>query len=341
MRPTGDGAKGDGLYAKKYLNKGTVVAQFLKPNVMNKKGYEKKFTGLSDDTYIYSSPSNKVHYDESFTDQNEPPYWYKMNHSDNPNTKVIYDRKQKLIRWEVIDYVPEGNELTFKYDNVPPEWNSPGPSSSSQSSTSKSSSGRPRRGASSKQISELTEDEIHAQSELDVELNEFPEGQRYRNCIRCRRALTPEDEYERVYSKKDITKFNTNRLDTRIGALCEQCEEELSQKKGIEYLEQYQLVTQAFVDADELYGTLEQVLVNISRGYVKDKKNLSGEAATAYRSVDYSENYADRADAVISILQTFGDSSDIIRQIEGYDDIVKIPLRNTVRDEEEEDNLMF
>lgn len=49
-------------------------------------------------------------------------YWYAMNHSSEPNTKLKYDPKTENVYWVALRDINLGEELTWDYGNVPKEW---------------------------------------------------------------------------------------------------------------------------------------------------------------------------------------------------------------------------
>lgn len=49
-------------------------------------------------------------------------FWYAMNHSSHPNTKVKYDSNTKNVYWVALKDINIGEELTWNYGNVPSDW---------------------------------------------------------------------------------------------------------------------------------------------------------------------------------------------------------------------------
>lgn len=79
------------------------------------------------DIIIHEARSCLVFYDASFDTFEAVPHWYNLNHSKNPNTKPVVinphaNPRDKKIGWVTIKAVPANAELTFTYENVPPEW---------------------------------------------------------------------------------------------------------------------------------------------------------------------------------------------------------------------------
>lgn len=63
---------------------------------------------------------DKVKYDPKFTDPKNPPKWYRLNHSGNPN--AIMKSKGKFLYWVPLRDIKKGEEIKFDYKEPDPTW---------------------------------------------------------------------------------------------------------------------------------------------------------------------------------------------------------------------------
>ena len=58
-----------------------------------------------------------------WTQGSTKPWWYYINHSSRPNSRVVYQRERKRLAWVAIDSIKPGDEVTFCYSmDVPANW---------------------------------------------------------------------------------------------------------------------------------------------------------------------------------------------------------------------------
>lgn len=122
---------GKGLFALHSIPAHTVVAQLLVPARMKRSDWEKFHVavGLPHDAAIYMPRSPLVFHDAAWVPGPgiQPPYWYRLNHSRVPTLELgLFDpykppQEQRIV-WRTIHRVEAGQELTFKYGEVPAEW---------------------------------------------------------------------------------------------------------------------------------------------------------------------------------------------------------------------------
>ena len=122
--------KGKGLFARQNLSRGTVVARMREPSRMKRSQVEDYLLSnpaLPEDCVVYASRSPLVFYDESWDGEGRIPRWYRLNHSKRPNTApCIVDPSVKPrdqeIAWVTTRKVAALEELTFRYENAPDDW---------------------------------------------------------------------------------------------------------------------------------------------------------------------------------------------------------------------------
>ena len=77
---------------------------------------------------IYVPRSRLVFYDASWDGTGRIPRFYRLNHSNRPNcAPVILDPsvppREQEIAWVLLRDVAAMDELTFKYEDAPADWN--------------------------------------------------------------------------------------------------------------------------------------------------------------------------------------------------------------------------
>eukprot|EP00966_Prymnesium_polylepis_P124272 2873533-Prymnesium_polylepis.1 len=82
--------KGYGLFAQVNIPPDTKIAELLSPKRMpaNTWGAYYNKNDLPHDSGIYFKRS--VIYDKSYISRDDPPKWYRLNHSDKPNCKMRF-----------------------------------------------------------------------------------------------------------------------------------------------------------------------------------------------------------------------------------------------------------
>eukprot|EP00966_Prymnesium_polylepis_P226444 5238052-Prymnesium_polylepis.1 len=78
---------------------------------------------LPHDSGIYFKRS--VMYDKSYISRDDPPKWYRLNHSDQPNCKMRFLQPSHSsphgnIAWYTTEFVHAKTELTFNYSEPDP-----------------------------------------------------------------------------------------------------------------------------------------------------------------------------------------------------------------------------
>jgi|GEM_PF-5849919 len=122
--------KGKGLYAKIDIAKDTLVAKMRDGARMRRSdvdGYLDSHPKLPSDFVIYKPRSPLVFYDKSWDGTGSVPFWYRMNHSFSPNCAPMLlnpnaSPREQEIGWVTAKSVRAGDELTFRYHDVPDEW---------------------------------------------------------------------------------------------------------------------------------------------------------------------------------------------------------------------------
>ena len=100
--------KGKGLFARIGLTKGTVVAKMRAPGRMLRSEIQEYFRlnpHLPEDSVVYVERSPLVFYDRSWDGTRRVPYWYRLNHSRNPNCKPRIVDNSKPPREQEIEWV--------------------------------------------------------------------------------------------------------------------------------------------------------------------------------------------------------------------------------------------
>lgn len=112
--------KGNGLFARRRVRKGTVVAAFRKAVCLDVDACERRRCdlGLPHDSVVHCKGSRRVWCDVTFT-KHDVPDWYMMNHG-VPNTRpcLVDDG----VVWVTTRDVVRGEELVFWYENAPKAW---------------------------------------------------------------------------------------------------------------------------------------------------------------------------------------------------------------------------
>ena len=114
--------KGLGLFTRKNINPGTVVARMRHTKTIRPAQWlhYHRTRRLPHDAAIHKPRSPLMYYDATFTSMLRVPRWYRLNHSRNPNTQP--KEVNGGIVWVTTRRVLQNEELTFKYDRVPSHW---------------------------------------------------------------------------------------------------------------------------------------------------------------------------------------------------------------------------
>lgn len=122
--------KGRGLFASQTIPKGSVVVEMDRPARLHSRDMDEFYRThpwLPHDAVIHAPRSPLLFYDASWARDGGIPRWYRLNHSSRPNTapRILNPSdppRQQRIGWVSTETVPGGRELTFRYENTPPEW---------------------------------------------------------------------------------------------------------------------------------------------------------------------------------------------------------------------------
>ena len=126
--------KGWGLFAGFQIPEGAVVAAITAP-VGRKEASQwcdhRDNMRLPHDAAIHVAGKRLLIYDQSWTDTNNPPRWYLINHASarHANVRMIVvgppelPRKQRVY-WITTKHVPRFTELAYTYTDPNPEWSS-------------------------------------------------------------------------------------------------------------------------------------------------------------------------------------------------------------------------
>ena len=114
--------KGYGLVATRRIERGEIVVSMVKPIAASYAEWSAKMRRrrLRHDAVIEMQYSRRVVYDDSFMCMNKPPKWYMLNHSKDPNTRMV--RHGGGISWIATRVIQKKEELTFRYKNPNREW---------------------------------------------------------------------------------------------------------------------------------------------------------------------------------------------------------------------------
>ncbi len=114
--------KGRGAFAKKIIEKGTVIDIANVVLIPNKEYRKIEKTLLYDYCYIWEDPKHKPSFKNAIT----LSVSQFINHSYSPNLKYLYDYENKAIEYSAIKDINEGEELTVNYnglvDDTSPLW---------------------------------------------------------------------------------------------------------------------------------------------------------------------------------------------------------------------------
>lgn len=122
--------KGRGLFASEAIPKGTIVIEMETPDRVRSRDLDKFYrehAWLPHDSVIHAPRSPLAFYDASWTRTSDIPRWYRLNHSNRPNTapQILNPsappRRQRM-GWKTTSAVPKGRELTFRYEDTPDDW---------------------------------------------------------------------------------------------------------------------------------------------------------------------------------------------------------------------------
>ena len=116
------GQAGRGLFAVGYLPYGFVVARMIICVKSRRSTVEAHLrdNGLPEDAAVEVMLSDVAYYDETFTNWDQKPLWYFMNHACKPNCEMalLYDE----VCWKTKNDILPNEELTFGYDDPHPTW---------------------------------------------------------------------------------------------------------------------------------------------------------------------------------------------------------------------------
>ena len=114
--------KGKGAFAKKDINKKTVIDIANVVLILNKEYRKIKKTQLYNYCYIWEDPKHKPAFKNAIT----LSVSQFINHSYTPNLQYLYDYENKAIEYSAIQDIKKGDELTVNYnglvDDTSPLW---------------------------------------------------------------------------------------------------------------------------------------------------------------------------------------------------------------------------
>jgi SET domain-containing protein len=114
--------KGRGAFAKKSIDKGTLIDVAHVVLIPNKDYIKIKKTHLYNYCYIWEDPKHKPAFKNAIT----LSVSQFINHSYTPNLKYLYDYDNRAIEFSTIQDIEKGEELTVNYnglvDDTSPLW---------------------------------------------------------------------------------------------------------------------------------------------------------------------------------------------------------------------------
>ena len=114
--------KGKGAFAKKDIEKDTVIDIANVVLIPNKDYRKIKKTQLYNYCYIWEDPHHKPAFKNAIT----LSVSQFINHSYAPNLQYLYDYKNRAIEYTAIQHIKKGEELTVNYnglvDDTSPLW---------------------------------------------------------------------------------------------------------------------------------------------------------------------------------------------------------------------------
>jgi len=114
--------KGKGAFAKKNIEKDTIIDIANVVLISNKEYRKIKKTQLYNYCYIWEDPKHKPAFKNAIT----LSVSQFINHSYAPNLQYLYDYKNKVIEYKTIQDIKNGEELTVNYnglvDDTSPLW---------------------------------------------------------------------------------------------------------------------------------------------------------------------------------------------------------------------------
>ena len=120
--------KGLGVFAVHRIKSNKVILTMHQARVIDSSNWDEasERMGLPEDCGIHC-PGNKVIYDPSVTlcklgSGAEVSTWYRMNHCNNPNTRMRMNPTGECIEWVTLRCVSKGEEITFHYGDPDPSF---------------------------------------------------------------------------------------------------------------------------------------------------------------------------------------------------------------------------
>ena len=108
---------GKGLFAQKDIKRFQLVITMNKGITVSYEEYKKRAYDLElrKNTGI-SVSKNKMIINKQFSSMDRAPKWYRINHSNTPNLKMV-ELNDDGIGWYALKNIPKDTELFFKYEN--------------------------------------------------------------------------------------------------------------------------------------------------------------------------------------------------------------------------------
>lgn len=106
--------KGKGAFAKKQIDRGTLIEIAHVVPIPNKDYKKIRKTRLYDYCYVWEDPKYLPEFKNAIT----LSISQFINHSFKPNIKYLYDYKENAIEFSAIRDISEGEELTVNYNGL-------------------------------------------------------------------------------------------------------------------------------------------------------------------------------------------------------------------------------
>jgi len=106
--------KGKGAFAKKQIERGTLIEIAHVVPIPNKDYKKIRKTRLYDYCYVWEDPKHLPEFKNAIT----LSISQFINHSFEPNVKYLYDYKETAIEFSAIRDISEGEELTVNYNGL-------------------------------------------------------------------------------------------------------------------------------------------------------------------------------------------------------------------------------
>lgn len=111
---------GQGLFAGTGgISKGTEIVRMSDPIIVSSE-QDVEDRGLPHDSVIHISGNTKnktqLVFDAAFIDMDHIPLWYRQNHSSTDPNSRVKRKSNKIIYWQALRDIDEGEEIVFDYE---------------------------------------------------------------------------------------------------------------------------------------------------------------------------------------------------------------------------------